>query len=111
VLGEQPVLLGEKNINVQNQGVLMQQQQSFEQSGVIPLKPICIEQEAVTFRPQPITIEQPPLMVQPEAITIPQVNNHCDVRRQARKPASFPFSIYCHIRSHAFRTLSHPLCV
>jgi hypothetical protein len=78
-IGEQPVLLGEKTVTTQNSGVLMQQQgtfaqqqSSFAQQGVIPLKPICIEQEAVTFRPQPITIEQPPLMIQPEAITIPQ---------------------------------------
>jgi hypothetical protein len=47
--------------------------QSFAaQSGTIALKPICIEQEAVSFRPGPITIEQPALLVQPEAITIPQ---------------------------------------
>jgi hypothetical protein len=71
-LGEQPMLLSEKQVTFQNSGVLQQQQSSFAQQGVIPLKPICIEQEAVTFRPQPITIEQPPLMVQPEAITIPQ---------------------------------------
>jgi len=47
-------------------------QAGFNQSGTIALKPICIEQEAVSFRPGPITIEQPPLMIQPEAVTIPQ---------------------------------------
>lgn len=47
-------------------------QTGMAQSGTIALKPICIEQEAVSFRPGPITIEQPPLLVQPEAITIPQ---------------------------------------
>jgi len=73
VVGEQPVLLGEKTLETRqgSQGAV-QQQQFSAQSGVIPLKPICIEQESVTFRPQPITIEQPPLMVQPEAICIPQ---------------------------------------
>jgi len=97
--GEQPIWLGEKSFGLQQPpslgqpsagvwmqplpssggmvqqssgGLALQQQQSFGQSGVIPLKPICIEQEAVTFRPQPITIQQPPLTVQPDMITIPQ---------------------------------------
>jgi len=40
--------------------------------GVINLKPICIEQEPVLYRPQALTIPQPPLMIQPDAIQIPQ---------------------------------------
>jgi hypothetical protein len=40
--------------------------------GVINLKPICIEQEPVMYRPQALTVPQPPLMIQPEAIQIPQ---------------------------------------
>jgi len=93
-VGEQPIMLGEKSLGMQSYGVgvqqsglvqqssgmgvqqsgglVQQQHQSFGQTGVIPLKPICIEQEPVSFRPQAITIEQPPLTVQPDAIHIPQ---------------------------------------
>jgi len=66
VMAERTVLLNKQQQQQQ------QQQQSLGQSGVIPLKPIYIEQEAVTFNPQRITFEQPPLTIQPEPITIPQ---------------------------------------
>lgn len=49
-----------------------QQQWKGEGFGTIQLKPICIEQEPISFRPGPITIQQPPLVVQGETITLPQ---------------------------------------
>jgi hypothetical protein len=72
VMSERNVLLEKQQPVMAERAVLLQKQHSMGQTGVIPLKPICIEQEAVTFSPQRITIEQPPLTIQPEPITIPQ---------------------------------------
>jgi hypothetical protein len=53
--------------------VVMREGQALDKGfGTIQLKPICIEQEPVTFRPGPMTIQQPPLVVQGETVTVPQ---------------------------------------
>jgi len=74
---DQPLDLSQKDIqfNVTNtvpQGVFQSHQHLQSPVGVLNLKPICIEQEPVTYRPQQIQVAQPPLMIQPEPITIPQ---------------------------------------
>jgi len=68
---ESPVM-AERAVLLDKQQPTMFSHQLTGPTDVIPLKPICIEQEAVTFSPQRITIEQPPLTVQPQPITIPQ---------------------------------------
>lgn len=68
VVQQQPVLSSTTTFQQSS----LQQSALMPQTGVINLKPICIEQEPVLYRPQQMVVPQPPLIIQPEAIMIPQ---------------------------------------